>query len=243
MGSGILNISIDVQLGHISITGPIDEIIAKIKSRLRKSRSDLNKVRTLGEKLVQVQWTGIVDTTGLKANWHDLWLVWFFETAPNDLGVWSNHDTHVTITRPDYIDDIKSRPHYKKCIAEFKKQYPNLNKIKANDVLKEPLTKTPGYLFRFTGQGTATGKYNAVEWFLGSYRTNMKVQSVNVKLKQVSVVVSVSNLSHWESATRVPAVGQNAGLPKYLMKNAPRSELGPGGNFEQEFVWKETIQY
>ena len=50
----------------------------------------------------------------------------------------------------------------------------------------------------------------------------------------------VTNESHWESATRVPATGQNAGFGDHLIPDARRDTgLGIGGDFRQKYVWTQ----
>lgn len=196
------------------------------------------KVKKLAASLTRVRWDGIVDTKGLQADWHRLWGVWFFETSPPDLGRWTTRSDgapEVVITSPDYAHDLQSRPQYAAVRAQFAREHPDFDQI------------TPGASttsrFTFTGPGTATGDYNAVEWFMGSYETRMTVTGVDRASREVIVDVDVHNESHWESGTRVPAVGQAAGLPRYLVPDQARDDLGPGGTFHQRFVWEDRIRY
>ncbi len=95
-------------------------------------------------------------------------MAWACETSPSGLGVWGIEagEPLVTITSGGYIDDLKSKPHYHETLNKFKKEHPNINIIRIHDFTKNN--------FRFTGPGSASGKYNALEWFLGSYDMTIK---------------------------------------------------------------------
>ncbi|HFQ94444.1 MAG TPA: WXG100 family type VII secretion target [Anaerolineae bacterium] len=211
----------------------VDSLRDKVGDIIDKGSDLLNKAEFLARKLAAVQWSDIVDTEGLKGDWLNLFAVWFFETKPSSLGVWGekNDTPIVTITDPNYIDDLKNKPNYAEAIQALKTKYPNL---KVGDSIRHP--------FRFTGPGTTTGEYNALEWFLGSYSTTITVTAVDPVTGQATVDVQVLNLSHWESGTRMPQQFQDIGIPEFLIPDAPRGDFGPGGNFYQEFVWQDTIR-
>jgi hypothetical protein len=195
------------------------------------------KTQSIVKDLARVDWLGNLDTKGLEGNWHELYYVWFFETSPTSLGKWSMDEgvPLVTITSAAYAHDLQRKPNYKETLAKFKKEHPDLKAIKVGD--------TTNNYFRFTGEGSATGKYNALEWFMGSYETKVVVSSVDLKSGSVKIRVEVLNISRWQSGTRMPKAFMNKGLPAYLIKDAPREALGPGGTFKQKFIWEDTVQY
>jgi WXG100 family type VII secretion target len=210
-----------------------DSLRDKISDIINTGSDLVDKAEFLARKLLAVQWSDIVDTEGLKGDWLNLFSVWFFETRPASLGVWGekNGTPIVTITDPNYVDDLKNKPNYAEAIQALKTKYPNL---KVGDSIR--------HSFRFTGPGTTTGEYNALEWFLGSYSTTITVTAVDSVTGQATVDVQILNLSHWASGTRMPQQFQDIGLPEFLIPDAPRGNFGPGGDFYQEFVWEDTIQ-
>lgn len=190
------------------------------------------------EQLASVDWPGTLDTEGLEGDWHGLYLAWFFETSPSGIGEWGYDEDGiplVTITSEGYVHDLRAKPHYQETIDRFKEQFPDIGKIHVGDRISNP--------FYFTGPGSASGDYNALEWFMGSYRTEMIVQCVDLDERKVYVKVIVSNTSHWESGTRLPQSFIDRGLPPYLIQDAPREAPGPGGTFNQKFIWEDSIQY
>lgn len=189
------------------------------------------------EDLARVDWLGNFDTAGLEGDWYALYLIWFFELSPSSVGQWSVEDgvPLVTITSAGYIHDLKGKPNYREALNLFKSTYPNLATV------SEGASVT--HNFRFTGQGSASGTYNALEWFMGSYSTKITAGSRNSATHRLTVHVEVSNISRWQSGTRMPQSFINRGLPRYLVADAPRSAVGPGGTFKQKFIWDDTIQY
>lgn len=221
---------------------------AAIGDWLRKARKRANDAIESGRELARVRWWDALDTTGLHGDWLALYNVWFFETSPTTLGTWSiskEGNPLVTITSPDYINDLKAKPHHQQVRGAFMEKFPDISTIKPGDKFPADGNDKEYDTARapFTGTGTTTGDYNALEWFLGSYATSMEVTSVDPVTKTIKVRVVVNNKSHWQSGTRVPQSFRNRGFPDYLIPNSRRSDPGPGGTFEQDFVWEETIQY
>ena len=80
-------------------------------------------------------------------------------------------------------------------------------------------------LWQFTGPGTRTGTYGAVEWFLGSYTIEW------IEASREKVKLDIDNLSHWSSGTRLPKTWTDA-IKKVtgfeileLVTSAPRGEV------------------
>ncbi|MCE9672151.1 hypothetical protein LY474_30525 [Myxococcus stipitatus] len=213
-------------------------------------------------KLADVDLNGINRTkdpvTGqeLKADWPGLWSTWLLEEKPKDLGTWDKVDgvDRVTVRDNAYTEDLAGRPHQQQMVEEFFKMYPN---PKVGDVFP-PANATDEQrkkaLYVFTGQGTAEsgsaselgadGKpdsqdpYTALEWFLGSYNTQVKCTGIDEKTGKPNLEFTVENLSHFQSGTRVPQSFQDAGLPEYLVPNHKRGEgVGIGGNWQQRYIW------
>jgi hypothetical protein len=189
------------------------------------------------EDLTRVDWLGTFDTAGLEGDWHKLYVIWFFELSPASVGTWSVEGgvPLVTITSKGYVNDLKKKPNYQESLNLFKQKYPDLKAIKVGSLITNNFT--------FTGEGSASGKYSALEWFMGSYQTMITATSNSQTTKSVTVKVEVSNTSHWQSGTRLPRSFINKGLPPYLVRDAPRTAFGPGGTFKQKFIWNDTIQY
>ncbi|MFE8604093.1 LysM peptidoglycan-binding domain-containing protein [Archangium violaceum] len=202
---------------------------------LNRVWKSLKPMKLATGKLLEVKWSDIVDTKGLKADWHSLWVIWLLELSPGSLGKWSEDGTVVEITSQDYISDLRSRSHHKKALQHFKREHPSLGAIKVGASSSLP--------FSFTGPGTATGEYTALEWFLGSYTTKMSVTAVSAAAREVTLKIVVENESHWESATRTPAVFRKAGSPKYFVADATRKKSLVGGDFTQRFIWSEKLKY
>jgi hypothetical protein len=197
----------------------------------------LDKSLSVVQDLARVDWLGSFDTTGLEGDWHRLYLVWFFEKTPTDLGAWSAEDgvPLVTITSKGYVHDLKQKPHYQETLTKFKKEHSDFGKIKVGAQTTNS--------FSFTGEGSASGDYDALEWFMGSYDTTVTVVSADSKTRSIKIKVVVSNISHWQSGTRLPKSFINKGLPPFLVSDAPRNAFGPGGTFKQKFIWEDTIRY
>jgi hypothetical protein len=226
---------------HLKLTELKDKVEVEA-SKHKKEIGHINaaatkyeKAKTAAGKVLEVKFGDIIDNKGLKANWQWLWTVWLLETTPSELGTWSTDGTNVIITRSDYTSDLRSRPQHAVALQKFKTEHPDFSKIKIGD--------TSSSFFQFTGEGTATGNYNAVEWFMGSYQIQMEVIRMDPASLTVTLKFVITNLSHWESATRTPKVFQNAGMPKYVLSDKPRSAFGPGGDFSQRFVWAEQLKY
>jgi hypothetical protein len=190
------------------------------------------------EELSTVDIDGMLDDAGLQADWLALTEMWFFEESPQALGQWFtiNGRPCVVITRRDYIDDIRSRPTYLDAVEAFKAAHPDPSAV--------PVGTTFRHNFRFTGPGSASGQYNAVEWFLGSYTLEFTVTGVDPVTRTVTVDVVAANRSRWGSATRLPEeYHRRYGVPTELVPDVPRSARGPGGDFEQRFMWTDELSY
>ncbi len=200
-----------------------------------------SKVGRLANDLSRVDLEGIARTDGLEADWGKLWGTWLFEEKPADLGTWDKTTVNgqpvdrVTVTDPKYTGDLAKQPTQQKALERFLQQHPN---PKPGDKLDPP------ELFEFTGEGTAEGAdhpYNALEWFTGSYRTNVECTGIDANGKP-QLQFTVENLSHWESATRVPGVGKDAGFNDYLVPDVGRDRgVGLGGDFQQRYVWSQSV--
>lgn len=191
------------------------------------------------EDISRVDWNGTWDTEGLEGDWGALYGAWALGTRPDDFGVWSTRPDDgkdlVTITSEGYINDLKSKPNYNETIEKFKNEHPSIDELAVGDTVSNP--------FIFTGQGTTTGDYNALEWFLGSYNTTMTVTGIDRESGTITVETKVINRSHWESGTRVPGSWQEIGIPPYLIPNGFGDITGLGETYWQEFVWEDQIQY
>jgi hypothetical protein len=190
------------------------------------------------QELSTVDLDGLLDEAGLQADWLALTEVWFFEESPQALGRWGtcNGVPCVTITSRDYVDDIRSRPTYQEAIDAFKTARPTPGSVSIGTVFR--------HSFQFTGPGSASGDYNAVEWFLGSYTLEFTVTAIDPATRSVTVDVVAANRSRWGSATRLPQeYHRRYGVPAELVPDMPRSTALPGGDFEQRFVWTDSIIY
>ncbi|MBX7096633.1 MAG: hypothetical protein K1X89_02880 [Myxococcaceae bacterium] len=194
-------------------------------------------VGKFADKLGKVDLEGIARTDGLKGDWGKLWGTWLFEGKPKDLGVWSKDKKGgdvVTVTDPTYTGDLAKQQTQKDAEAAFLAKYPN---PKPGDVLD------PAGKFVFAGPDTAENsdkKYNALEWFLGSYSTKVECTGTDPKTGKPQLQFTVTNESHWESGTRVPESGQEAGLDKALVSDRKRDTgVGLGGDFTQRYVWTQ----
>jgi Domain of unknown function (DUF4157) len=204
-------------------------------------RSIIRRVRSVAqgaEELSTVDIDGILDEAGMEADWLALTEMWYFEESPQDLGQWvtNNGRPCVIITRRDYIDDLRSRPAYLEAAEAFRKAYPDPGAV--------PVGTTFRHDFHFTGPGSASGQYNAVEWFLGSYTLEFTVTAVDPATRTVTVDVVAGNRSRWGSATRLPEeYHRRYGVPTELVPDVPRAAWGPGGDVEQRFMWTDELSY
>jgi len=194
------------------------------------------------KKLMEVRWDGLVDTRGLKADWLRLTAVWFAGTSPPDLGAWGTLKAgesvsqspfikeavglpYVVISRRDYVDDLVAKPSYQEALKEF---------------AKNGFSRTE-HVFTFSPDGSKSGSYNAVEWFLGSYHTVIEPIRIDEKTRTVHFRATVVNVSSWESESRLPQGFQERGLPPYLIGDSERKAGYPGGSFAQYFVWEGDV--
>ncbi|NTX67491.1 hypothetical protein HUA74_43270 [Myxococcus sp. CA051A] len=209
------------------------------------------------QKLADVDLNGINRTkdpvTGqeLKADWPGLWSTWLLEEKPKDLGTWTKEGGVDVVTVRDnaYTEDLAGRPHQQAVTDAFFEKFPN---PKVGDTFSPNDVNHPDYnagLYKFTGPGTAEegsesakddkqGAYTSLEWFMGSYHTQVKCTGIDEKTGKPNLEYTVSNKAHFQSGTRVPDSFQKAGLPEYLVPNHDRGEgVGIGGNWQQHYVW------
>jgi hypothetical protein len=204
-------------------------------------RSVIRRIRSVAqgaEELSTVDIDGMLDDAGMQADWLALTEMWYFEESPQDLGQWFtlNGSPCVVITRRDYVDDIRSRPTYLVAVEAFKAAHPDPGAV--------PVGTKFRYNFHFTGPGSASGQYNAVEWFLGSYTLEFTVTGVHPATRTVTVDVVAANRSRRGSATRVPEeYHRRYGIPTEFMSDVPRSAWGPGGDVDQLFMWTDELSY
>ncbi len=202
--------------------------------------------RQIIENLLNVQWLAPFDSTGLEGDWYGLYWAWVLDLRPSSIGTWSagpNGEPQVTITSQGYINDLKKKPAYQDAKSAFKKKYPSIYQT----YIGAQATSS----FGFSGPGSAgqgsSGRYNALEWFLGSYDYIVTATSFDTPNSTINVEMVVTNRSHWESGTRVPPswIGKEIlpgiVIPPYLVPNWV-GERGPGAAFWQKFVWPDSIR-
>ncbi|MBZ4419075.1 hypothetical protein [Myxococcus sp. RHSTA-1-4] len=238
---GATNQLLKVAEGGVDALAKTSELVTGEKSSLTESL----------KKLGEVDLNGITRTTDpvtgqkLKGDWTELWGTWLLEEKPKDLGTWRTEPDGtevVTIKDNAYTEDLAGRPHQKKVTEEFFKMYPN---PKPGDVFPpngDSKAVDNKDLYVFAGEDTS--EYNkedphtALEWFIGSYRTQVKCTGIDEKTGKPNLEYTVVNNSHFESGTRVPASFQQKGLPEYLVPDQKRETgLGVGGDWVQEYVW------
>jgi len=217
------------------------QIAAFVHGYAEVFRSLIRGVRLVEQgvkELSTVDIGGMLDDAGLQADWLALTEMWYFEESPQDLGQWFtvNGRPCVVITRSDYIEDLRSRPTYMDAVEAFKSANPDPSAVPVGTKFK--------YNFRFTGSGSASGQYNAVEWFLGSYTLEFTVTGVDPVSRALTVDVVAANPSRWGSATRVPEeYHRRYGVPVEFLSDVPRSARGPGGTVDQLFMWADELSY
>lgn len=223
------------------------DALAKTSEVLTGNSSLTDSLKTLGK----VDLEGITRTTDpktgqkLEGDWPKLWGTWLLEEKPKDLGTWdktADGTDRVTVRDNAYTRDLAGRPHQQQVTEEFFKMYPN---PKPGDVFP-PANATPEQndkaLYRFTGPGTDEANkkdpYTSLEWFIGSYRTQVKCTGIDEKTGKPNLEYEVVNNSHFESGTRVPATFQEKGLPPALVQDRKRETgLGVGGDWIQRYTW------
>ncbi|WP_408891390.1 hypothetical protein VZQ01_09910 [Myxococcus faecalis] len=233
----------------------VDALAKTSEVVLGKDASLTDSLKKLGEVDLEAinRTTDPVTGQKLEADWTKLWGTWLLEEKPADLGTWDKTTDgegrtvdRVTITDDKYTQDLAGRPHQQQLTEEFFKMYPN---PKPGDVFP-PTQGDPKViadandkaLYRFTGPGTSENNkdapYTALEWFMGSYRTQIECTGIDPKTGKPNLEYKVTNNSHLESGTRVPQSFQDKGLPDALVGDVERERgLGIGGSFIQDFVW------
>jgi hypothetical protein len=221
-----------------ALTGQVSAWVHGYADALRSLIRRVRSVAQGAEELSTVDIGGMLDEAGMQADWLALTEMWYFEESPQDLGQWVTHNGRpcVIITRRDYVDDLRSRPPYLEAVEAFKAAHPDPGAV--------PVGTTFRHDFHFTGPGSASGQYNAVEWFLGSYTLEFTVTGVDPATRMVTVDVVAANRSRWGSATRLPEeYHRRYGVPTELVPDVPRSAWGPGGDVEQRFMWTDELSY
>jgi hypothetical protein len=211
-------------------------VAERLVDGLDRSADDLHApapLRKFLDRLTDFNFQAYRNNAGLRGDWYRLYKVWLTESRPPDLGVWDRVDGHdrVTITDPSYTDDLRSRPQNQDAIDKFFAEHP------------EPrVGDSSTDLFEYTGPDSAEGgTYTALESFAGSYQTKVTYLGRDGSGEPL-FQVEVTNSSHWESGTRVPASGQGlTGGRDYLVPDTNRGRgLGIGGDFDQRFIWTQT---
>jgi len=136
-----------------------------------------------------------------------------------DLGHWTKYEeeikrfpnkTPMLVFRKNdaYIRDIMSRDPYKYAIREITRAIKQLPKDKRdNAIIKDLIDKKMKRRiadFKYIGPMTGTEVYTILESFLGTYNTDIKFLSYDEERREVKVKVITENMSHWQSATRLP---------------------------------------
>ncbi|AGC43143.1 hypothetical protein MYSTI_01811 [Myxococcus stipitatus DSM 14675] len=223
------------------------DALAKTSELIAGKDSSLTQgLKTLGK----VDLEGITRTTDpqtgqkLKGDWPKLWGTWLLEEKPKDLGTWdktSDGTDRVTVSNNAYTDDLAGRPHQQQVTEEFFKMYPNPkpgDTFPPKGASKEVTDKA---LYVFAGPDTAENsknKHTSLEWFIGSYRTEVKCTGIDEKTGKPNLSYEVVNNSHFESGTRVPATFQDKGLPPSLVDDRKREQgVGIGGDWIQRYTW------
>jgi hypothetical protein len=194
---------------------------------------------TVLKTLSQIDYEGAFSTKGLKAPWPSMFSIWGLERSPPQLGVYSQEKapdgtttSFVTISREDFAHDFRSKPTYQETLKKFNETYPDMRTAKVGDSVSVP--------FSYTGQGTTTGEYDALESFVGSYTMKATFRGIDEKTGKAKLDFSVENKSHWQSGTRIPKTWQDQGWPPYLVPNYERG-TGIGGNITQRYIWSDVV--
>jgi outer membrane protein OmpA-like peptidoglycan-associated protein len=134
-----------------------------------------------------------------------------------DLGHWTKYEGQRFKNNPPmlvfrkndaYIRDIMTRDPYKYAVRELTKAIKKIPKeLRSKNVL-ENLIKEKSKLgianFSYIGPMTGTEVYTILESFLGTYKTDIEFVSYNEERREVKIKVTTENMSHWQSATRLP---------------------------------------
>ena len=217
--------------------------------------------KDVAENVAKVNFQGFVDNTldgngtPTGADWGRLYQDWFFERTPQGLGEWDSVNVggqeydRVTVTDLSYAQDLSQTENIQGITQNFLSQNPQLG-------------EQSSVLWLYTGDGTVEGgkpwsqdvdsdnelntssggHYGIVQSYLGSYNTDMEIIHVDPSTGERTVQYTVTNNSHWESGTRIPASVQNLGLPSFLVPDRGRDQgLNIGGNFQQVFTWEQTF--
>lgn len=140
------------------------------------SWSIIDSTMAVANRLASIKFPHPPRSTNHHADWWDMVEIWFFERGGTP--------TRYSKVSDQSIDIANSYSMY-----EVREEY-----FKTHNTPKR---------WDFTGQGTATGKYGEVEWFIGSY------EIINFKLRGQVATFEIKNKSGWHSATRLPKTWQN----------------------------------
>lgn len=87
---------------------------------------------------------------------------------------------------------------------------------------------------------TGMGEGNLCTSFLGSYTTKITITHLSGNSYQLDF--HISNMSGWESATRLRIDNDGIGGHDGIFPNKPRGiGLHLGGDFDQDWYWEETV--
>ncbi len=209
--------------GGVDVLSGLSNVVTGKDSKASQVLSDLGRVDL----------EGIRRDDHLSADWFGMTKTWFFEQKPEGLGTWSKDPDgtdRVTITREDFTSDLAKKPAHAQALEKLRREFPE---PKVGDAISTT--------FSFTGPGSASGKYDALEWALGSYQTTVRVESIDRATGKVHVKCQVENASGWQSATRMPQTFQDKGLPAQLIDDTKRDQHELGGNYRQTFAWEEDL--
>jgi len=106
------------------------------------------------------------------------------------------------------MKDIQGRKPYKDGIKRVKEKLSTLNSEEIEDFIHSDENSFPAN-FTFAGPQTASAnQYGDLEWDLGSYETNIHIDSYNSETGEVKVSMTTTNEFHLSSLTRINGDGQ-----------------------------------
>jgi len=174
--------------------------------------------------LAAIRFQDIFNTEGLQGNWMALLDAWFNNNHSDELGWWSagedGMDT-VYINDAKLGADIQSRLGFWQAVANLKSKTEGWGGPGSLPAVGD--TAEASFHFDLVAS-QRRGLYNAVEWFLGSYTVKLTVRAVDADSRTVSFLAQVSNVSGWESATRIPA-RYTKWLGPSLLPNRPLDKM------------------
>ncbi|MBU8894031.1 hypothetical protein DRW03_13140 [Corallococcus sp. H22C18031201] len=192
-----------------------------------------SRAATVLQDLSRADFGGLPRHDGLRGDWLKLWGPWLREQKPATLGQWDtlpDGTDRFTVLDERYLEDLASRPHTHEATQAFFLEHPS---PQPGDVLAAS--------FSFTGEGSATGRYSAVEWFLGSHTTKVTCVSVDLETGVATLEYEVTSLPQATPARARAAEAELA--PMFVADDA---HLGPhaglGCDFAQRYVWTRQVE-